>query len=232
MPQKPTEINTSVSNHKPPRLVLPEIFAFAPNRDTLGGTAYFIVNKSGNILLDSPPWNEDRQKFLQRHGGVRWWIFSHRGGIGKQIGQVREILQCEVILQEQEAYLLPEVEVTSFREELTLNSNLHLIWTPGHSPGTSCLYIPDRGGILFSSRHLLPKSPETIEPLRTAKTFHWWRQLNSVAKLRDRFSADNLQYILPGANTGYLRGKGYIDNAYQRLAALDLEALRSSEPIM
>ncbi|MGV2827968.1 MBL fold metallo-hydrolase [Myxosarcina sp. GI1(2024)] len=225
------QINPGIRNTKPPRLVLPQIFAFAPNRDTLGGTAYFIVNKSGNILLDSPAWNQSDRQFLEQHGGVRWWIFSHRGGIGKQVKQIQAVLHCEVILQEQEAYLLPEVEVSSFQEELSLDSNLHLIWTPGHSPGTSCLYLAERDGILFSSRHLLPKSPEIVEPLRTAKTFHWWRQLNSVAKLRDRFSADTLQYILPGANTGYLRGKGYIDNAYQCLAALDLKALKTSEPM-
>jgi hypothetical protein len=47
-----------------------------------------------------------------------------------------------------------------------------------------------------------------------------------VAKLRDRFSEDNLKYICPGANTGFLRGKGYIDRAYERIVALDLESLK------
>ncbi len=232
MPQKSTEINANNSNTKPPRLVLPGIYAFAPNRDTLGGTAYFIVDKSGNILLDSPAWNENHQHFLTTHGGVRWWIFSHRGGIGKSVRQIQEILQCEIILQEQEAYLLPEVKVSLFGEELALNPDRNLIWTPGHSPGSSCLYLSKQGGVLFSGRHLLPKSPETIEPLLTAKTFHWWRQIKSVAKLRDRFAADTLQYIFPGANTGYLRGKGYIDKAYEKLIALDLAALKNSQQLI
>ena len=227
MPQNFTEITASLGNNKSPRSILPGIFAFTPNRDTLGATAYFIVNKTGNILLDCPGWNEISQEFLLAHGGVDWLIISHRGGIGKQVQQMQKQLNCEVILQEQEAYLLPEVNVSSFEQNLSLSDELEIIWTPGHSPGSSCLYWREHGGVLFSGRHLLPKSATEIVPLRTAKTFHWWRQLNSVAKLRGRFSTDTLKYIIPGANTGYLRGKGYVDNAYQRLAALDLDALRS-----
>lgn len=230
MPQNSTKIDASLGNVKSPRSILPGIFAFAPNRDTLGATSYLIVSKSGNILLDCPAWNQTNQEFLHTRG-VKFSIVTHRGGIGKSVMEMQKTLNCQVIVQEQEAYLLPEVEVTSFAENLVLNSDFELIWTPGHSPGSSCLYWQQEGGVLFTGRHLLPKSPTEIVPLRTAKTFHWWRQLNSIAKLRDRFNADTLKYILPGANTGYLRGKGYIDDAYQKLSELDLAALRSMEII-
>ena len=229
MPQNSTEITASLGNKKPPRSILPGIFAFAPNRDTLGATAYLIVDKSGNILLDCPIWNEINQEFLLANGGVSRLIITHRGGIGQQVQQMQKTLDCEILIQEQEAYLLPEVKVNSFAEQLSLGDNVELIWTPGHSPGSSCLYWQEHGGVLFSGRHLLPKSSSEIVPLRTAKTFHWWRQLNSVAKLRDRFDADTLKYIIPGANTGYLRGKGYIDRAYQCLTALDLASLRTGD---
>jgi hypothetical protein len=69
-------------------------------------------------------------------------------------------------------------------------------------------------------------------PLRTAKNFHWFRQLQSVAALRDRFTGDTLHYICPGANTGFLRGKGVIDRAYQYLSELDLEVLRQAQPLL
>ena len=227
MPQNSTEINAT-GNVKSPRSILPGIFAFAPNRDTLGATSYLIVDKSGNVLLDSPAWNSINQEFLQSQGGVKSLVFSHRGGIGKSVMEMQTILNCQVVAQEQEAYLLPEIEVTPFGENLTIASDIELIWTPGHSPGSSCLYWQQQK-VLFTGRHLLPKSQTEVVPLRTAKTFHWWRQLNSITKLRDRFDADSLEYILPGANTGYLRGKGYIDNAYAQLEQLDLTKLRSLE---
>ena len=231
MPQNSTKITASLGNAKAPRPLVPGIFAFAPNRDTLGGTSYLIVDKSGNILLDCPASNETNQEFIQSQGGVNSLVISHRGGMGKNVLAMQQTLNCSVIVQEQEAYLLPEVEVRSFGDRLSLRDDLELIWTPGQSPGSSCLYWQQHGGILFTGRHLLPKSPTEIAPLRTAKTFHWWRQLNSTAKLRDRFSPSTLQYILPGANTGYLRGTGYITNAYEKLQALDLAALRSTSVI-
>ena len=229
MPQnsRGSTVNDSARN-KTPRSILPGIFAFAPNRDTLGATAYFIVSKTQNILVDCPLWHEEIRDFILDRGGVKYLIITHRGSIGKQVKQLQADLNCEVIIQEQESYLLPEIEVTSFQDNLTLNSELELIWTPGHSPGSSCLYLAREGGILFTGRHLLAKSVEEVTPIYTAKTFHWWRQLNSIAKIRDRFSLDNLKYLIPGANTGYLRGQGYIDNAYQKLTELDLVELKKS----
>ena len=229
MPQHSTEITASLGNTKVPRLIMPGIFAFTPNRDTLGATSYLIVDKIGNLLFDCPAWNDVNQEFIQSQGGVKSLIISHRGGIGKNVLQMQQALDCQVVMQSQEAYLLPEVEVTSFAEHLSLSPDLELIWTPGHSPGSSCLYA--RKEILFTGRHLLPKSPTEVVPLRTPKTFHWRRQLNSIAYLRDRFDETSLKYILPGANTGYLRGKGYIENAWQQLSQLDLEALHSVEAI-
>lgn len=230
MPQNSTEITASPGNTRTPRTIMPGIFAFTPNRDTLGGTSYLIVDNIGNILLDCPAWNEVNQEFIQSQGGINYLVISHRGGIGKNVWQMQQALNCQVIVQEQEAYLLPENEVTTFADNFSLSPELELIWTPGHSPGSSCLYWQQQGGVLFTGRHLLPKSKTEVLPLRTAKTFHWWRQLNSIARLRDRFSLDTLQYILPGANTGYLRGTGYIANAYQQLQDLDLTALKNIEP--
>ena len=228
MPQNSTKITASPGNAKPPRSILPGIFAFAPNRDTLGATSYLIVDKIGNILLDCPAWNQTNQEFIQSQGGINFSIITHRGGIGKNVMQMQQALDCQVIIQEQEAYLLPEVEVTSFSDRYTISPDLEIIWTPGHSPGSSCLYW-QQGKALFTGRHLLPKSQSEITPLRTAKTFHWWRQLDSIAKLRDRFYPQTLEYILPGANTGYLRGIGYVDNAYEKLSTLDLTVLRATE---
>lgn len=211
---------------KLPRPILEGIFAFPPNRDTLGATAYFIVEKGNNILVDCPAWDEANIEFLLSQGGVRWLMITHRGGIGKKVQQMQQSLGCEILIQEQEAYLLPEVSVTRLAEEFELTPNCFAIWTPGFSPGSSCLYYNAHNGVLFTGRHLLPNQEGKIVPLRTPKTFHWFRQLRSVTKLRDRFSRETLNYICPGANSGYLRGKGFVDRAYQQLLELDLDAFR------
>ncbi|OUL19714.1 MBL fold metallo-hydrolase [Nostoc sp. RF31YmG] len=232
---------------KPPRVVLSyevpfggslssdfalnSIFAFPPNRDTLGGTSYFIVRNEGNILIDCPALEQTNLDFLRSHGGVRWLFLTHRGAIGKT-AELQQPLDCEVVIQEQEAYLLPGLTVTTFAVELTLDSATQIIWTPGHSPGSSCLYYSHLGGVLFSGRHIVPNQQGEPVPLRTAKTFHWPRQIKNLQYLLERFTPETLQYICPGANTGFLRGKGAIAQAYQHLASLDLQALRQMQVLL
>jgi glyoxylase-like metal-dependent hydrolase (beta-lactamase superfamily II) len=214
---------------KVPQTIFSSIFAFAPNRDTLGGTAYLIVGNNANILIDCPILNQVNQDFLRQQGGVRSLVLTHRGGIG-QVSQIQQTLECQVLIQEQEAYLLPDIEVTTFHDQVNLTPETQLIWTPGHSPGSACLYYRAFGGVLFSGRHLLPNQQGQPVPLRTAKTFHWPRQLQSVQRLIDRFTLETLNFICPGANTGFLRGRRVIERAYEQLCQLDLAAYRHSTP--
>lgn len=240
-PDLPQEDNfivpqNSPSNWRPaarkqPRLVLERIFAFPPNRDTLGGTAYFIVENAVNLLIDCPAWNETNAQFLRQQGGVSVLAITHRGGIGRA-EEIQKATGCQILIQEQEAYLLPGLEVTTFQHEFTLSPRCRCIWTPGHSPGSSCFYYNALGGVLFSGRHLLPDRHGEPMPLRTSKTFHWFRQIQSIKSLLEQFAPETLSYICPGANTGALRGKGAIEQAYQRLAQLDFDKLRHAQPLL
>ncbi|BCL37301.1 MBL fold metallo-hydrolase [Nostoc sp. MS1] len=225
LPQQPSHTTKS------PRDVLDSIFAFSPNRDTLGATSYFIVGNEGNILIDCPALDQANLDFLRSHGGVKWLLLTHRGAIGKT-AELQQNLSCEILIQEQEAYLLPGLTVTTFTQELTITPTAKVIWTPGHSPGSSCLYYNNLGGVLFSGRHLLLNQQGEPVPLRTAKTFHWPRQINSLKTIIQTFTPETLNYLCPGANTGFLRGKRFIDQAYQRLAALNLQALLETQAIL
>jgi glyoxylase-like metal-dependent hydrolase (beta-lactamase superfamily II) len=239
----PVTINTATPKHPRPIFAQDDpspVYAFPPNRDTLGGTAYFLTQTDGNILIDSPAWTPETQDFLQAQG-VRWLFISHRGNMGKQVLAMQQALSCEVVVQEQEAYLLPGVRLTPFHQEFDFGQGVQAIWTAGHSPGTACLYRPDRapdpqaipsGGILFTGRHLLPDRQGHPVPLRTAKTFHWPRQVRHVQSLRDRFTPSTLQHICPGASLGFLRGAHSIADAYTKLSQLDCHQLLSTEAIL
>ncbi|NEQ50187.1 MAG: MBL fold metallo-hydrolase [Leptolyngbya sp. SIO3F4] len=214
------------------------IYAFSPNRETLGGTAYLLVtasdddiNVKGNILVDCPAWNDANLDFLVQQGGVKWLIITHRGG-SSHVHDWQSKLNCDVVLQEQEAYLLPQVNTQTFHREQVLTSHHRLLWTPGHSPGSICLYYSAHGGMLFTGRHILPTRQGGAAPLRVSKTFHWPRQLKHIQCLLDEFTPQTLSYICPGANTGFLRGKRYIEKAYDKLTDLDLKELSKSQALL
>jgi glyoxylase-like metal-dependent hydrolase (beta-lactamase superfamily II) len=205
------------------------VFAFPPNREILGGTAYCILNPEGNVLIDCPAWNPALENWLRDRGGVRYLVLTHRGGIAK-VKEIQAATGCEVVIQEQEAYLLPNLTVTTFHQHHRLTPEIEILWTAGHSPGSSCVYTSIQGGLLFTGRHLLPDRTGSPAPLRISKTFHWKRQLNSIQFLRDRFTAETLSWICPGASTGYLRGATAMGEAYPKLLQLDLAALQDTDP--
>ncbi|MEO1145297.1 MAG: MBL fold metallo-hydrolase [Cyanobacteria bacterium J06638_22] len=216
---------------KPPRPVVEGVVAFPPNRETMGGTAYFVEDSEGNLLVDCPAWDETNRNFLQEHGGVRWLVLTHRGAIA-HVRELQDAFGCDIVMQEQEAYLLPGTAVTTFHQDLTLSDRSRVLWTPGHTPGSSCVYHQAEGGVLFTGRHLVPDRQGNPVPLRASKTFHWFRQLRSVEWLRQTFSENDLHWLCPGASIGFLRGRHAIDGAYDKLAALDLEAMRSLQPLL
>jgi glyoxylase-like metal-dependent hydrolase (beta-lactamase superfamily II) len=208
----------TAATSKLPKQILPDVWAFPPNRNTLGGTAYLLVTPSGNIAIDACDWNDTNKAFVEDRGGLQQTIVTHRGGIGSAAAIVAAT-GCQLLIHEREAYLLPDTPTIAFQEEYRLDDETQIIWTPGHSPGSSCVYTSRHGGILFTGRHLLPDSSDNIVPLQQAKTFHWQRQQRSVVKLADRLASLPLAYICPGANTGLLRGEGIMSAGKSLLEA-------------
>jgi glyoxylase-like metal-dependent hydrolase (beta-lactamase superfamily II) len=224
-------LSESLVSAKLPRPILDGLFAFSPNRLTLGGTAYLILaadetGQPANVLIDAPAHEPALLQFITDHGGVQTWVITHRGASGATKA-LQAALGCPVLVQEQEAYLLPDVpNIVTYGAHHTISPNCDVLWTPGHSPGSACVYLNRSGGVLFTGRHLLPNRHGQLQPLRFSKTFHWPRQLRSVQALQARFSDQPLQYVCPGANTGFLRGQYIVSDAHQQLQSIDLDSLR------
>ena len=221
---------------KSPQSVFETIYAFSPNRETLGGTAYLILEQdasgqSANILVDSPAFNDVNQAFIEAHGGIRTLFLTHRGGMA-QVKAFQSKFDAQVLIQEQEAYLLPGVNPETFHRNHTLSSTSRVFWNAGHSPGSACLYHSQYGGVLFTGRHLLPTKSGAPSPLRLSKTFHWPRQLRYAQQLLADFSPETLSTICPGASTGFLRGEKKIENAYAQLQTIDWDQLAAAKAVI
>ena len=218
---------------RPPLQVEPGLWLFAPNRRTQGGSSWLLEGDAGlgrpDLLVDAPAVTEANRAFLQQRrrlvgdeGGLI--VLTHRGGHG-QIGVVQAQCGWPVLLQEQEAYLLPGLpRCCTFAAGEEPVAGVRLLWTPGPTPGSCVLHVSS-GAIdgLFCGRLLVPVGPGALAPLRSAGTFHWPRQLASLAALINGLPQGSPRWIATAAALGALRGQHLVMNGSQMLKALALE---------
>jgi hypothetical protein len=222
---------------RPPQAVLPELWLFAPSRDSQGGSSWWLELADQDLLIDVPALTAANLAFLRQRAARRGStaappsiVLTGRHGHGRCLSLQRQ-LGWPVLVQEQEAYLLPELQALhSFGEHHALGGEVRLLWTPGPSPGACVLHARSASGVdgLFCGRLLVPLAPGRLAPLRTRLTFHWPRQLRSLARLRQWLPAGSPAWIATAAALGALRGERLVKDGAEVLAQLDMEALRDA----
>ena len=161
------------------------------------------------VLIDCPPLTEASLEALQtlaagHHPRI---LLTSREGHGR-IRRLQERLGWPVLVQEQEAYLLPGVHpLETFQETHTTAAGLRLLWTPGPSPGSCVVHAPAPWNLLFCGRLLIPVAMGTLAPLRHRRTLHWPRQQRSLTRLSQWLPADQSPALASGAGLGALRGE-------------------------
>jgi glyoxylase-like metal-dependent hydrolase (beta-lactamase superfamily II) len=237
-PSTSSSWNAPLEPGREPTTVLPGLWLFAPNRDTQGGSAWLLETADLDLLIDCPALSEANLAFLMdrgRRGGraaAGRIVLTGRDGHGR-CRRLQERLGWPVVVQEQEAYLLPGLEpLLTFGVELELAPGVRLLWTPGPSPGACVLHAAastgEAGDGLFCGRLLVPIAPGSLAPLQRRSTFHWPRQLASVERLRGWLPAGSPLWLASGAGLGALRGGRIVTGAASLLARLpdDLAARR------
>ncbi|MFO0076428.1 MAG: MBL fold metallo-hydrolase [Cyanobacteriota bacterium] len=202
---------------------------FPPNPRTHGGSSWFLETRGGGLLVDTPPDSEATFAFLEARAQASpgWIVLLGRDGHGS-CRRVQERMGWPVLVQEQEAYLLPGLpRLESFARDHQLAEGVDLLWTPGPSPGACVVHVRRAGWDgLFCGRLLVPLAPGRLGPLRHRRSFHWSRQLESVERLRRWLPAGSPEWVATGAGLGALRGEKLVAAASQMLRELDLEELR------
>lgn len=222
---------------RPPRQLHEGLWLFAPNRHTQGGSSWLVQGDAGrgepDVLVDAPALTAANRDWLARRraavgidGGLI--VLTSREGHG-QIRQLQELLGWPVLVQEQEAYLLPGLQrLHRFGAEHALTPQARLLWTPGPSPGACVLLAgadDPRGSLLFCGRLLSPLAPGLAGPLRTSRSFHWGRWLRSLERLRAWLPAEAPGWLASGAGLGALRGEKLVPAGRSVIDGLDLKAL-------
>ncbi len=205
----PAEAIAPAEAGRPPQQVLDGLWAFAPNRDCQGGTAWWLEQAGGALLVDCPAYTAANLAFLRgRPAGML--LLTSREGHGRT-RRFQEALGWPVLVQEQEAYLLPGVQqLQTFGEELELAPGWRLLWTPGPTPGACVLHASGEPDVLFCGRLLSPTGPGAAAPLATARSFHWGRWQRSLKTLKAWLPQGSPRWIASGAGLGALAGEKLI----------------------
>ena len=216
---------------RPPQEVRPGLWLFPPNPEAHGGSAWLWETRAGSVLIDCPAHTEANLALLRERArrGPGWIVLLGRDGHGR-CRRLQESLGWPVLVQEQEAYLLPGVApLLSFGAEHQLLEGLHLLWTPGPSPGAAVLH--GRGGVagpvdgLFCGRLLVPVAPRRLAPVPSPRGFHWPRQRRSVVALARGLPPGSPSWIASGAGLGALAGEVLVPDGARLLALLAAQCL-------
>ncbi len=169
-----------------PNELIDGLWVFPPNKLCNGSRSWWLKCDPEPVLIDCPPVNQGNIDFLKSASSGRssLIVLTNRQAHGR-ILELQEALSWPVLVQEQEAYLLPGLnQLRSFSNEYLTASGLRLLWTPGPTPGSCSVYASEPWNVLFCGRLLIPLKSNRLGALRTRNTFHWTRQQKSLQKLR------------------------------------------------
>lgn len=154
----------------------PNIYKFPPQRffgETVG--AYAIIQKKTVFCYDVPADTEHNRMFFQELGKPIRIIMSH-GPTSSGVESTRDSLRnkgldVEIWLHEEDknnVWLTIDPDMlVSTQDAEKLSENLTLIFTPGHSKGSVCLFADAAGGIIFSGDTLQGTESGDVRPLET-----------------------------------------------------------------
>ena len=166
------------------------------SESSFGAWAYLIARpaeRGGNVLVDSPRFNNPLVKRIEQMGGVRLMFLSHRDDIADH-AKFAAHFNCPRIMHEAESATARGIErVIKGTDPVRIDDELQIIPTPGHTRGHQVLLYRDN--VLFTGDHLA-WSPErnTLTAFRDVCWYSWTDQTRSMGKLLGyRF-----EWVLPG----------------------------------
>ena len=167
------------------RELFPNIYSCGhPSEKTWGAHSYFVHTQDGNVMVDSPQYEEGLIEALEAAGGVGWIFISHHDDIGDAC-QFQNRFGSKIAIHAAEASAVGCPVDSPFVNITELSPQLIAIPTPGHSPGSSCLLFTQAPGFLFTGDHLMGTRQDAVLPAKFSWTHDWTQQLKSARGLLD-----------------------------------------------
>ncbi len=174
-----------------------KIWLFSGLKSSETNNSWWVDSSPEPVLIDCPEiTTKSLNKLYELAGSRRPKIILTSKYSHENVKKLKSVFDWPVLVQEQEAYLMPALEgLESFSEEYLTKSMLRVLWTPGPTPGSCVVHAPSPLNVLFCGRLLTPASSSRLRSLRTSQTFNWSIQLKSLSKLKDWIPLDSLPLL-------------------------------------
>lgn len=161
---------------------------------SFGAISYFVQREDGNLLIDSPRFALPLARNIEKLGGVRRMLLTHRDDVADH-AQFAQHFGCErVIHADDVTRATRDVESKpGGAATIDLAAGVRMIPTPGHTRGHAVFLVDDR--YLFTGDHLAwSERRGHLYAFRDACWYSWTEQIASMERLLDfRF-----EWVLPG----------------------------------
>jgi glyoxylase-like metal-dependent hydrolase (beta-lactamase superfamily II)/ferredoxin len=164
------------------------------SKDSFGAWSYFIERPGENVLVDSPKAVNRLLQHFEERGGIATMFLTHRDDVADHEAFARRF-GCERVLHERDVTggTRGVERKISGAEPVSLDEDLVVIPTPGHTRGHAVLLYRDK--FLFTGDHLAWSARRNgLIAFRDACWYSWEEQIRSMERLLD-FS---FEWVLPG----------------------------------
>ncbi|MEP6569171.1 MAG: MBL fold metallo-hydrolase [Acidobacteriota bacterium] len=166
------------------------------SESSFGAWSYLIVrpgSEGGNLLIDSPRFATQLVKRIEKLGGVRQMLLTHKDDIADH-ELFREKFGCERIMHGEDGAARLGVErIIEGEAAIQLDQDLLAIPTPGHTRGHTVFLYKEK--FLFTGDHLAwSLLRKRLTAFRSVAWYSWPRQISSMASL----TKYDFEWVLPG----------------------------------
>lgn len=161
---------------------------------SFGASSYLIHREEGNVLVDSPRFARPLAKRIEEMGGVRWLFLTHRDDVADHEKWASHFKAERILHRDDIGRSLAGIErKLAGKNEITLDNDLLIIPTPGHTRGHTVLLYRDK--YLFSGDHLWwSDNYKSLYASPRVNWYSWSEQTRSMERLLNY----SFEWVLPG----------------------------------
>lgn len=167
------------------------------SKKSFGASSYFIKRDEGNILVDSPRFNNALVKRIEEMGGLKYIFLTHRDDVADHESFAKHFKAERIIHEDELCESIPGAEIVitehhAMKIDESEDSPI-IIPTPGHTKGHLCLLCKKK--FLFSGDHIAySKKLNQLIVFKNYCQYSWDKLYESVEHLLKI----DFEWLLPG----------------------------------